>query len=111
MHILTMSCDANHLDLLCCQGIDLKAATAAWPAYLRIALPSAAMICLDWWCFEVGPLPAMAPVLGVVKAALEPRVFYMYKPPGPVPVGLAATLIEVPDTSPTGACHVAIMAW
>lgn len=25
-----------------------------WPLYIRVAIPSAVMICLDWWTFEVG---------------------------------------------------------
>ncbi len=24
-----------------------------WPLYIRVAIPSAVMICLDWWTFEV----------------------------------------------------------
>mmetsp|Transcript_27092 Transcript_27092/g.73205 ORF Transcript_27092/g.73205 Transcript_27092/m.73205 type:complete len:544 (+) Transcript_27092:144-1775(+) len=34
-------------------GWAFKAAVTRWCPYLRIALPSCAMICLNWWCYEV----------------------------------------------------------
>ncbi|KAF5837931.1 mate-domain-containing protein [Dunaliella salina] len=34
-------------------GWAIKAALSSWGPYLRIALPSCAMICLNWWCYEV----------------------------------------------------------
>ena len=27
---------------------------AEWGVYVRVAIPSMVMICLDWWTFEVG---------------------------------------------------------
>lgn len=30
-----------------------REALAEWPLYIRVAIPSAVMICLDWWTFEV----------------------------------------------------------
>lgn len=56
-------------------GIDLKAALQGWPAYLRIALPSAAMICLDWWCFEVRGVRE-----GPAGALLHPGVLVNHEP-------------------------------
>jgi len=35
-----------------------KDAFKGWPAYLRLGLSGAAMICLEWWCFEVATLLA-----------------------------------------------------
>ena len=33
-------------------GCSAAAAFSGWPHYLRLGLPAAAMICLEWWCWE-----------------------------------------------------------
>ena len=57
--------------------------------YLRLAVPGAGHICLEWWCFEIQTL--LAARLGTTVLAAHTiifnstAVFYMMSPPPPTP--------------------------
>lgn len=36
-----------------CWGGWSREALSEWPAFLRLALPATAMLCIEWWLFEI----------------------------------------------------------
>ncbi|KAI8466628.1 MAG: mate-domain-containing protein [Monoraphidium minutum] len=64
-------------------GFDLRSALSGWGAYLSLGLPAAAMICLEWWVWEIfvvtaGLLPNAGVSVGVMGICLTANsIFYM----------------------------------
>jgi hypothetical protein len=62
-------------------GVDAVATLRGIPAYLALGVPSVAMICIEWWVWEVivilaGTLPDGATATGVMGLALQVRVSF-----------------------------------